>query len=140
VDPVGEVRLRWSSAAGKDRSPPAEKSAAGTDAVRLGPELARTVAAGPDLAGHIDARARARPHGGAGSRARASPSKRPPSRSDLPAAAAPATADAARARRKRTEKYEKDGAETEAGAFGPGLGKSGGGVEGGRSRIAMDAG
>ena len=49
-------------------------------------------------------------------------------------------ADAARARRKRTEELEEDDAETEAGAFGPGLGKSGGGVEGDRSRIAMDAG
>ena len=39
--------------------------------VRLGPELARMVAAGLDLAGHINARAGARPHGGAGSRARA---------------------------------------------------------------------
>ena len=28
-DPVGEVRLRWSSTAGKGRSPPAEKSAPG---------------------------------------------------------------------------------------------------------------
>lgn len=72
----------------------------------------------------------------------ASPSKRPPSRSDPPAAAAPAAADAARARRnKRTEKYEEAGAaETEACAFGPGLGKGGGGVEGDSSRIAMDAG
>ena len=48
-DPAGEVRLRWSSAAGKGRSPPAEKSAAGADAVRLGPELAHTVVPDPEL-------------------------------------------------------------------------------------------
>ncbi|XP_066396335.1 uncharacterized protein [Miscanthus floridulus] len=51
-DPAGEVCLRWSSAAGKGRSPPAEKS--------VPPELARTVAAGPDLAGHSDTRVGAR--------------------------------------------------------------------------------
>ncbi|XP_066371165.1 glycine-rich protein DOT1-like [Miscanthus floridulus] len=51
-DAAGEVCLRWSSAAGKGRSPPAEKS--------VPPELARTVAAGPDLTEHSDARAGAR--------------------------------------------------------------------------------
>ncbi|XP_066383146.1 uncharacterized protein [Miscanthus floridulus] len=56
-DPASEVRLRWSSATGKGRSPPTEKSAAGADAVRLGPELTRTVTAGQDLARHSDARA-----------------------------------------------------------------------------------
>lgn len=39
-----------------------------------------------------------------------------------------------------TMKYEEDDAEMEAGAFWPGLGKRGGGVDGDRSRIAMDAG